>query len=1023
MTPERWVAIERLYHEAFACPANERARFLDDACVGDEELRREVESLLAQSSSAVGFLSTPAAAAAAAPAIDARAIIGRQLGPYVIQAQLGAGGMGEVYRARDTKLGRDVAVKILPPPFTRDAERLARFEREARILASLNHPHIGAIYGLEHTGTTPALVLELVGGHTLDDRLRRGPIPVPEALTLARQIADAVEAAHEAGIVHRDLKPANIKITPAGVVKVLDFGLAKLATDSTNEGSPSEASTLTAAGTKEGLILGTAAYMSPEQACGRTVDKRTDIWAFGCVLYEMLTAVRAFRGANVTETLAAVIHDEPDWSRLPRDLPPAVLAFLQRTLQKDVSARIADIRDVRLALQGAFDAPISVAAPRERRRFGSKRFAAVATVAAASAAAAGLALITGYFFVHRPPPLTDRDTIVLADFTNTTGDPVFDGTLRQGLAIQLEQSPFLSLVADERIQRTLQLMGRPLDAPLSPALAKEVCERTASAAVLEGSIVSLGSQYVVGLRAKRCRTGEVLDEEQAQAPRKEEVLDALSRIAIAFRTRVGESLATIKQHDTPLEEATTPSLEALRLYSAASKSLTSDTSLAAAVPLLKEAIEKDPKFAMAYASLGFTYLLLGEPALSVESNKKAFELRDRASDREKFFITANYELQVTGNLENARQICERWLGAYPREKTAHGMLGAFVYPTFGQYEKGVEVAKQLVAIDPDFPYGYLQLAFNHQFAGDVAAAENALQRASDRKLEVPELLIQRYDVAFLKGDQSGMEREVSQGQKESGAEDMIADRQAFVWAYSGRLEKAKSSARHASDLNQQPDQRGRKASIDIGPALWDALFGEVSDAKKRATAAANLSSDRDVQYGAAFALALSGETSRARSLANDLDARFPEDSAVQFIYLPQIRALLTLHDDSTGSGASNAIELLQRARPYELGIPPSISPWFIGPLYTIYARGLVYLEAQRGPEAAAEFQNVLDHRSIVVSDPIGALAHLQLGRAFALSGDATRAKEAYEQFFALWKNADADIAIFQKAKAEYTRLE
>ncbi|HXN21683.1 MAG TPA: tetratricopeptide repeat protein, partial [Candidatus Dormibacteraeota bacterium] len=542
------------------------------------------------------------------------------------------------------------------------------------------------------------------------------------------------------------------------------------------------------------------------------------------------------------------------------------------------------------------------------------------------------------------------------------------------------------------------------------------------AAVLEGSIVSLGSQYVLGLRAKNCRTGNVLDEEQVQAATKEDVLNALSQIASKFRTRVGESLATVKQHDTPLEEATTSSLEALKAYSAASKHLTSDGDLAASVPLFKEAIEKDPQFAMAHASLGFTYGLLGQPALAAESNKKAYELRDRASDQEKFFITATYELQVTGNLEKALQTCELWLHTYPREKVPHGLLGAMLYPTFGQYEKGVEVAKQLVEIDPDFSIGYLQLAFNEQFAGRLGEAENVLHRAYERKLEIPELLLQRYDIAFLKGDQAGMDREVALGQKESGAEDLIADRQAFVWAYSGQLEKAKSMAQRAADLNQHPAQRRRKALIEIGPALWEAFFGNVSAAKKSATAAVDLSTDRDVEYGAAFALALSGEPSRSRALAKDLDTRFPEDSAVQFIYLPQIRALLALNDDSKGGSASKAIELLQLARPYDRGTPPSGAPMFIGNFYPIYVRGLAYLATHQGSEAAAEFQKILDGRSVVVSDPIGALAHLQLGRALALSGDKTKAKSAYQDFLTLWKDSDPDIPILIAAKAEYAKL-
>ena len=441
------------------------------------------------------------------------------------------------------------------------------------------------------------------------------------------------------------------------------------------------------------------------------------------------------------------------------------------------------------------------------------------------------------------------------------------------------------------------------------------------------------------------------------------------------------------------------------------------------MPLFKEAIEQDPKFAMAHASLGFTYGLLGQLALSATSNAKAYELRDRASYREKLFITAIYELQVTGNLEKAKQTCELWLHAYPRDKVPYGLLGALLYPTFGQYDKGIEAARGLVEIDPDFPIGYLQLAFNNQFAGHLDDADHALKRASDRKLEIPELLLQRYDMAFLRGDQAGMDREVARGQNESGAQDMIAVRQAFVLAYSGHLEQAKSMAQRAADLNQQPDQRGRRALIEIGPALWDAFFGNVSAAKVRATAAADLSTDRDVEFGAAFALAASGERSRSRALANDLDTRFPDDSAVQSIYLPQIRALLALNDGSTDGGAAKAIDLLQVTRLYERGFPPAGAPMFIGIFYPVYVRGLANLAAHQGPDAATEFQKIIDGRTVVVSDPIGALAHLQLGRAFVLSGDTARARSAYQDFLTLWKEGDPDLPILKQAHAELAGLQ
>lgn len=566
---------------------------------------------------------------------------------------------------------------------------------------------------------------------------------------------------------------------------------------------------------------------------------------------------------------------------------------------------------------------------------------------------------------------------------------------------------------------------RPHDAPdsgglLAPSRRREKGTRrdpSAARRCAQYSISSLGSKYVLGVRAKNCRTGVVLDEEQVQAARKEDVLDVLSQMAIKFRTKIGESLATVKQHSAPLEEATTTSLEALKAYSAAWKHLTTDHDLPAAVTLFQRAIEIDPRFAMAHAALGFTYGFLSRPALSAESNKKAYELRDRASDREKFFITATYETQVTGNLEKALQTCELWAQAYPREKPPLATLGAFVYPTLGKYHKGVEVARQMVETDPDFADAYLQLAFSNQFAGHLAEAEKALQQASARKLEMPELAVQRYDVAFLKGDRAGMDREAALAQ--SAADDLVYDREAFVLAYSGHLKEARLMAQRAEDLNQEPDQQGKKALFEIGPALWDALFGNVPAARKGAQAAVDLAMDRDVEYGAAFALALSGESSRSRALAKDLESRFPEDTGVNVFYLPAIRALLELG----GGEPSKAIDLLQVSRPYDLGLPPSLSPAFIGPFFTVYVRGLAYLAAQQGREAAVEFQKILDGRNIVVSDPVGALAHFQLGKAFVLSGDTAKAKTAFQDFLTLWRDADADIPILKQARAEFAKLQ
>ena len=622
------------------------------------------------------------------------------------------------------------------------------------------------------------------------------------------------------------------------------------------------------------------------------------------------------------------------------------------------------------------------------------------------------------FLAHKRRVFSERDTVVLADFANSTGDPVFDGTLRQGLAVQLEQSPFLSLISDERMQQVLHLMGQPPDARLDPQIGREVCERTGSAAVLYGSIASLGSKYVLGLQAKNCRTGKVLAEEQVQADRKEEVLNALDQIASRFRSRVGESLTTVEKYDTPLAEATTPSLEALRAYSAGLK-IHSQKSSAAALPLFKHAIALDPNFAMAYAYLGHAYGEIGESDLSAESMSKAYQLQDHASDRERFFITASYDFRATGNLEKAEQTCVAWAQAYPRDYEPPGILGGVVYPAFGKYEKAIEESSKAVELDPDFAIGYGDLAFNNVYLDRLGQAEKTLQLASARNLEASDALVLPYDIAFLKGDQVGMEREAAQEQAKFESEAQSWYYQAFAMAYSGHLQQARTMAARATDMAQQADQPERAALWETGAALLEAFFADSSSAGKKAEAALELSKDREIEYGAALAFALAGDTAQAQALANDLQRRFAEDTSVKFSYLPTLRAVLALHN----GGRSRAIELLQVAAPYDLGAPRSSYHGIFGPLYPVYFRGEALLAAHQGQQAAVEFQKILDHRGIVVSDPIGALARLQLGRAFAMSGDKRKAKTAYQDFLTLWKDADPDIPIFRDAKREYARLQ
>ncbi len=637
--------------------------------------------------------------------------------------------------------------------------------------------------------------------------------------------------------------------------------------------------------------------------------------------------------------------------------------------------------------------------------------------------AAGLLVIVGlgYLYSRRTigatAKLTDRDRIVVADFANKTNDPVFSDTLRQGLTVQLEQSPFLNLVSEDRINEVLGLMGQPASAALTPSVALEVCERTDSTAVVEGSIASLGSQYVLWVRGRNCRTGKVIDEEQITAARKEDVLNALSQIASRFRRRAGEALPTVDRLDTPLADATTPSLEALKAYSIGFKVLTASGS-AAAVPLYQRAVEIDPQFAMAYAMLGRLYGDLAESRLSAESTTKAWQLRSRASNRERFFIDASYDMQVTGDLEKARQTCEAWKQMYPRDPLVRGFLAGTVYPVLGKYKEALEEAQKMLELAPDFPVSYNLVALGHLSLGNVGEALHTLELASQRKMQMPDLVVDRYQIAFLKADLAGMADAVSLAANTPGAEDLVTNQDAFGAAYSGRLQKARLRSHSAIQLATRAGQTERAALFQSGAAVREAFFGNAAAARQNATAALALSKGKEVEYGVAFAQALGGNAAVAQAMADEMERLFPEDTSAKFYYVPSLRALAALnrHDPA------KAIEWLQLSSAYEPGVPQSSFFGFFGALYPTYIRGEAYLALHQGAQAAAEFQTIVDHPTIVISDPVGALARLQLGRAYSMAGDHAKAKAAYEDFLHLWADADPDTPVLRQARSEYALL-